>query len=107
MINIIAVRTAYPTPRSFGDNDNSDASYCVGGAICLYTELQEVGDARFPNKDQLALVLEELNPQLSCHHPFAQYMAQKIIDKSDHERYEDAWEVASQALEWRLYREEL
>ena len=107
MIDIATVRAAYPAPRSYKDNDGSNASYCVGGALCLYAGIQGDGDQHFPHRGQLALALGKLNPQLNFRSSLASRLAFSILYTNDHERYEEAWEVASQALEWRPYQENL
>ena len=90
-MNIAEIRAKYPSPRDPIDDDQTIASYCVGGALCL-----SLGWAwRFPTSDMLADAIKEANLAMKL---YAIDAAMEIIRLSDACEWEAAWEKLEAAL---------
>lgn len=101
------IKQTYPDPKRVRGDDPLYGSYCVGGAICLYLRDHEqvfsydaasYGRA-FPRVHILADALGTGNPDLSYNK--AAYYADKIIDLNDAGNFEQAYQFAGEALEYR------
>ena len=66
--------------------------YCVGGAICLAHGLE----LYFPNNEDLARVVQQLNPALDA--TAAYKYASLTLMHNDRGDFKTAWEVAEDAL---------
>lgn len=106
----------FPNPVR-GDQPQEDReSYCVGGSLCLYAgkpASREQYGWHFPLCESLALVLEELNEELSREEPTddrpgrsSMYLACEIINNNDAGRFAQARAVVLKALSWQYEPDE-
>lgn len=93
------IKAKYPSPQAARDDTipatSISSGYCVGGALCLSVNV----DNRFPRTVTLEYALRLLNPRLSTL-PSERY-ATLIIENNDNGKFEEAWQVAQQALEYQ------
>lgn len=96
---IDTIRDLYPNPVAMDRTTDPDQCYCVGGAICLYTNTtSESGDVpTFPNEETLARALQSINDTLRARR--AKDYAEDIINANDNGNFEDAWNIAREATE--------
>lgn len=101
MLTIAEIRRLYPDP--WADNDPrmtetaATACYCVGGAILKAHNLRLHCNLSWPTDIDLATALQTLRPSLD--HAQALYYACGIVCANDSGRFEDAWAIATEALE--------
>jgi len=99
-LTLAAIRAAYPEPRQAGHNPSPGhtGNYCVGGAFCLVTGEYQ-GKSAFPSSAQLAVMFRRVIPRLTAEQ--ARGYAESIIATNDAGRFEDAWAVLGEMLEWQ------
>lgn len=94
---IASARETYPAPRTEGDDDCTDASYCVAGAVVLSLDYADwCENPRFPGEGDFADVLCDLNPHLT--EDTALEYATKVTVSNDNGDFGDAWDYARQAV---------
>lgn len=101
MALIDEIKTKYPSPQAacydtIPATSRSAGDYCVGGAICMTAGNMT---QTFPTTYILAIALRELNPALPSEHALA--YAALIITNNDVENFDEAWEIARQALAYQ------
>ena len=105
-LTIAAIRAAYPEPRQANvePSPGHSRAYCVGGAFYLTwlgyppDRPDELGRG-FPNKTTLARLFLSVIPALTAEQ--ADGYAITIIELSDAGRFEEAWDVLGEMLEWQ------
>lgn len=106
------IKRHYPNPRIAPTNLeetnglNNDW-YCVGGALCLYLNLQnrltdfilpsQKHPLNFPSQRRLSYALQEANPKLEI--DVADYYAREIIKWNDDGEFKLAWKALREALD--------
>lgn len=102
-MNAAEIRAKYPSPRDPLNDDHTAASYCVGGALCMYqTQLQAWSmpiPLRFPNPFDLTECIIQTNMDINIDRAIA--FAEAIIKANDAGDYEEAWTELDEALSYR------
>jgi hypothetical protein len=92
------LRGRWPNPTAF--KYKTRTNYCVGGALCQFTDKAESTITSphlyYPAHTYLALVLRELNKNLSAR--ASDIFSKQLIEANDAERMEDAWLILENAL---------
>lgn len=87
-------RAKYPNPIKASKADCTDC-YCVGGAICRVLGR----DIAFPGSFALDSILTYANPNLRGIRGLD--FARRIISANDKGKFEKAWELADEALNFK------
>ena len=102
-ITLATIRAQYPTPSKQNRyGTHIDGEYCVGGALALAFYGHTPDIPRFPEEEAIAEMLQVLNPALSD--SLALEYADSLVDRNDVGDFEEAWQIAGEALDYRQKR---
>jgi hypothetical protein len=90
------IKKKYPNPRRtpLGSNEG----YCVGGALCQWAGF--TGFKRhYPLSAEIAEAIHSLNPHIPIE--LAYGYSYRIMDANDGGRFDAAWAIAEEALEYQ------
>ena len=99
-LTLAAIRAAYPEPRQVNvlPSPGHTGYYCVGGAFCLMVSNELICEA-FPWASDLASTFRHAIPRLTTEQ--SNEYADAIIAANDAGRFEEAWELLGEVLEWQ------
>lgn len=94
MTTVEEIRARYPHPVI--SIARRPGAYCVGGALCRFVGVEA---PQFPWYREIEKALRVLNPFLTNDVAFD--FAQRIVNRNDEGKFDDAWEAVREALAWR------